>query len=107
MARAPLTGLPTPIERRLVGRYGRTVAGRAGLAAAIKALSVLIRRHPHAALDMAAAAAVKAGRVGVQSLTERLAPMERTRPPSRPLSRRETRRFLKLLRSGQPNLPEM
>jgi hypothetical protein len=101
MARAPLTGLPAPVERRLVARYGQTSAGRIGLAAAVKALTVLIRKHPRAAVDMAAAAALKASRVGVQGLTERLGRLERTEPPRRPLTRREMRRFLKLLRKGR------
>ncbi len=106
MAREPLTGLPGPVERRLVNRYGRTAAGRVGLAAAVKALSVLIRRHPRAAVDMAAAAAVKAGRVGVQGLTDRLGRLERPTPPRRPLSRREVRRFLDVLREAGATPPE-
>ena len=109
MDREPsLTGLPRPVERRLVRRYGKTATGRMTLAAAVKALSVLVRRHPKAALDMAAAAALKAGRVGVQGLTERLGRLERpaAAEPRRPLSRRERRRFLRALRA-QPNLPEI
>jgi len=100
MPRENLTGLPAPLERRLIDRYGRTASGRITLAAAAKALSVLLKRHPRAALDMAAAAAVKAGRVGVHTLVERLehlgAPRQRT-IKRRPLSRPELRRFLRLL----------
>jgi hypothetical protein len=106
MSRPPLTGLPAPVERRLVDRYGRTMTGRIGLAAAVKALSVLIRRHPRAALDMTAAAALKAGRVGVQGLTERLGRLERPATPRRRLSRREMRRFIELLDAEGPPSPK-
>jgi hypothetical protein len=105
MAREPVTGLPRPVERRLMKRYGRTTAGRMGLAAAVKALAVLVKRHPRAALDAAAAAAVSAGRVGVQGLAERLRRYERPDRPRRRLSKRETKAFLRLL--NQPNLPEI
>jgi histone H3/H4 len=108
MQREKLTGLPRPVDRRLARRYGKSATGRMKLAAAAKALSVLLRRHPKAALDMAAAAALAAGRVGVRGLTDRLGRLDRGAPvpePPRPLSRRERRRFLRLLR--QPNLPEI
>ena len=100
MRREALTGLPTPVERRLVARYGRTVPARIALAAAVKALSVLLKRHPRAALDMAAAAAVKAGRVGVHVLVERLEHLETPREPAikrQALSRPEVRRFVRML----------
>ena len=107
-----LTGLPRPVDRRLVRRYGKTATARMKLAAAAKALSVLLRRHPKAALDMAAAAAVAAGRVGVRGLTNRVARLDRhphrpapTEPPRR-LKRSEQRRFLRLLRDW-PNVPEV
>jgi hypothetical protein len=105
------TGLPRPVERRLMKRYGSGTARRMGLAAALKALTVLVKRHPRAALDAAAAAAISAGRVGVQGLTERVARLDRGAAPAarrlRPLSRAERRQFLRLLREDQPNLPEM
>ena len=100
MQRENLTGLPAPLERRLIDRYGRTASGRITLAAAAKALSVLLKRHPGAALDMAAAAAVKAGRVGVHTLAERLEHLATLRPTAikrRPLSRPELRRFVRML----------
>lgn len=108
-----LTGLPRAVELRVLDRYGGTKARRVGIAAIVKALSVLLRRHPRAALDMAAAAALQAGRAGVQEMTGALRRFERAEPQARPatrarpLARREVRRFLKLLRRGQPNLPEM
>jgi hypothetical protein len=103
MRRHALTGLPGPVERRLLDRYGRTAPSRIALAAAVKALTVLLKRHPRAALDMAAAAAIQAGRVGVQGITERLAhlegkPSEVDRPQ---LSRREVRRFIRMLQEKE------
>ena len=100
MSREALTGLPGPVERRLIDGYGRTTSARIRLAATIKALSVLLKRHPGAALDMAAAAAVKAGRVGVHALVERLEHLEPPRQRAikrRPLSRPEVRRFVRML----------
>jgi hypothetical protein len=48
---------------------------------------------------MAAAAALRASRVGIQGLTERLGQLERPAPPPRrPLSKGERRRFLRALR---------
>ena len=72
---------------------------RARHEAALVALRVLVTRHPRAAFDMAAAAALRAGRVGVQTLTERLQPREVPQPiPAvRRLTRREVRRFLKAI----------
>ena len=58
-------------------KYGRTTAGRMKMAAALRALAVLIGRHPRAALDMAGAGLVQAGRVGVQDLTRRLERFDR------------------------------
>ena len=49
--------------------------------AAVKALSVLLKRHPGAALDMAAAAALRASRVGVHTVTERIAKFELEEKP--------------------------
>jgi hypothetical protein len=103
MRRGELTGLPTPIERHLVDRFGRTASARHTLAAAVKALSVLARRHPAAALDMAATAAVKTGRVGVHRLAEKLSlphpdpPVANRQPPSRT----EIRRSLRVLKIEQ------
>ena len=105
MRRGAVTGLPAPVERRLMDRHGRTVPARIALAAAVKALSVLVKRHPGAALDMAAAAAVKAGRVGIHALVERLEPLESSEPRTRKLrrlSRGEVRRFVRMLRDDQP-----
>ena len=97
------SGLPPPLERQLIRRYGRTPAGRMKLAAALKALAVLVRRHPRAMLDMVGSGAVQAARVGVQEVSARVGRYERdeaaaARPPARrPLTRREWRRFRKAL----------
>jgi len=85
--------------------YGRTPGGRIKLAAALKALAVLLRRHPRAALDMASAGVIQAGRAGVHELTDRLRRFEphdepRSRP-RQPLSRREMRQFRKRLKAAQ------
>jgi len=108
MRREALTGLPAPVEKRLINSYGRTARGRISIAAAAKALSVLLRRHPGAALDMAAAAAVKAGRVGVHTLVERLEQLGPARQPTikrRLLRRREVRRFLRMLSERESESP--
>jgi len=100
MRREAITGLPRPLDRRLVKRYGQSTPARIKLAAGMKALSVLLRRHPGAALDMAAAAALKAGQLGVHAMVERLERVptsDQTTPPRRPLSRSEARRFLRML----------
>ena len=77
------SGLPRAIERQLMCRYARTTAGRMTLAAALRALAVLVGRHPRAALDAAGSGLVQAGRVGVQDLTRRLGRYERrTSPPA-------------------------
>jgi hypothetical protein len=93
------SGLPLQVERRLMRHYGRTPAGRIKLAAALRALGVLVRRHPKATLDMLGAGAVQAARVGVQELTHRLSRYDRDEaaPERRRLTPREWRRFRKLL----------
>jgi hypothetical protein len=94
----PGGGRPGPLERRLMRRYGRGTLGRMKVAAGFRALSVLLRRHPRAALDMAGSGLVHAGRVGVRDLTRRLRRYDRSgaRPPAR-LTRREARAFQRLL----------
>jgi hypothetical protein len=93
------TGLPHALERRLIRRYGRSAGGRMRLAAAVRALVVLVRRHPRAALDMAGAGMVQASRTGVRELTARLGRYDRS-PAAAPrarLTRREMRAFRRLL----------
>jgi hypothetical protein len=100
------TGLPHALERRLARRYGRSAGGRMRLAAALRALVVLVRRHPQAALDMARAGMIQASRTGVRELTARLGRYDRSRAASsRPrLTRREMRAFRRLLErdAGRP-----
>jgi hypothetical protein len=91
------SGLPRPVERALMRRYGATTAGRMKAAGVMRALVVLLGRHPRAALDMAGAGLLQASRVGVRDLTRRLARYDReaaTKPPARPpMTRAELRRF--------------
>ena len=78
-------------------RRHRSARSRVAREAGLEALKVLLKRHPRAALDVAAAAAVKAGRVSIQTLTERLRPDEPSAPKVRHLTRAEIRQFLKAL----------
>jgi hypothetical protein len=101
------------LERRLVRRYGRTPGARIRLAAGLRALAVLAGRHPRAMADMVAAGALQAARTGVQELSGRLRGWEEAAPAGaaaaepgaeapRALTRREWRRFRKLLdRAGR------
>jgi hypothetical protein len=93
------TGLPHALERRLVRRYGRSAGGRMRLAAALRALVVLVRRHPRAALDVAGAGMIQASRTGMRELTARLGSYDRSvaAAPRPRLTRREMRAFRRLL----------
>jgi hypothetical protein len=93
------TGLPHALERRLVRHYGRSAGGRMRLAAALRALVVLVRRHPRAALDVAGAGMIQASRTGVRELTARLSRCDRSQAAGlRPrLTKREMRKFQRLL----------
>jgi hypothetical protein len=56
------SGLPKPIERRLVSPYSGTFLGRIGAAAVVRALGVLLRKHPRAALHIVGAGALQAAK---------------------------------------------
>jgi hypothetical protein len=56
------SGLPKPIEQRLVSPYSDTFLGRVGAAAVVRALGVLVRKHPRAALHIAGAGALQAAK---------------------------------------------
>lgn len=84
------------LERRMMRRYGRGPLGRMKVAASFRALSVLLRRHPRAALDMAGSGLVHAARVGLRDLTGRLRRYDR--PPVNGGRRRPTRAELRRLR---------
>ena len=92
-------GLPRALERRLARRYGQSAGRRVRLAAALRAIVVLVRRHPRAALDMAGAGIVQASRTSVRELAARLGRYDRSAAarPRRPLTRRELRAFRRLL----------
>jgi hypothetical protein len=93
------SGLPRHVERQLMRHYGQTPAGRIRLAAVLRALGVLARRHPKATLDALGAGAVQAARTGVRELNQRLSRYdEESSVPERTLlTRRERRRFRRLL----------
>jgi hypothetical protein len=55
-------------------RYGKSATGRIGTAAVLRALAVLIRRHPGAAFDMLGAGITEAGRSGVAELKDKFSP---------------------------------
>lgn len=102
MAKAPRrpppqarSGLPGPLERRLLKPYCGSATGRVGASAVLRALSVLVRRHPRAALDALWAGAVQAGRTGLQEARHTLAPPSQPAdPPLPPGEREEARREL-------------
>ena len=80
-----------------------SASSRIARAVALRGLSVLLRRHPRAALDVAAASAVRAGQVGLHVLAERIQPVA-TPQPAPSLTRREAKRLLRSLgwRQDQP-----
>lgn len=66
-------------RRRALGRLGLGPFGRIGAAAALEAGARLVRRHPRAALDAAAAGLTAAARSGLGELTAWLDPAPRDR----------------------------
>jgi hypothetical protein len=75
------------LERAVVHHYGRSAGKRIGLTALLAAVGVLVRRHPRAALHMAAAGMAGAGRAGLHELKQ-LAPGHADDAPPPPLDRR-------------------
>jgi hypothetical protein len=91
------SGLPPVLERALMRRYGRTAAGRMRAAGALRALGVLLRRHPKAAAEALGAGVLRAGRVGVADLAARLS-KRAPRPARQPRpTRAELRRLRRVL----------
>ena len=76
--------LPEALESRLLKPFAGSAGSRIGASAALKALKVLVRRHPEAALDMAGAAALQAGRAGVSEIRKALGKTPRTPGSDRP-----------------------
>lgn len=66
------SGLPRPVERLLMRPYAETAKGRIGASATLRALSVLVRKHPKAAFDMLRAGATQAGRTGLGEIKGKL-----------------------------------
>jgi hypothetical protein len=101
------SGLPKPLERRLLKPYADTMMHRMEAAAAVRALGVLIRKHPRAALDMLGSGLAQAGRVGIKELkrkfsraprkAERPAPIEAPRPEMAKLTKKELRKLCRAL----------
>ena len=68
------SGLPKPLERRLIRPYADTFLHRVGAAAAVRALGVLVRKHPRTALELLGAALAQAGRTGLAEVKRKVAP---------------------------------
>ena len=68
------SGLPKPVERLLMRPYAGSARGRIGASATLRALGVLVRRHPKAAFDMLRAGAAQAGRIGLGEIKGKLFP---------------------------------
>lgn len=99
------SGLPKPLERRLLRAYADTALHRMGAAAVLRALGVLVRKHPGAAFDAARAAIAQAGRVGYGELKHALlGRREQPSPESPRLGKRKLRRLRKML-DGEATAP--
>jgi hypothetical protein len=85
------------LERAIAERYGVSARGRIGLAALLGAVSVLIRKHPGAAVHAVGAGLASAGRA---TLTEagRLATRPLRRKRRIRLARRDRRALLRYLK---------
>jgi hypothetical protein len=66
--------LPQPIERMVLRRYKGSAGSRLGAAVTLRALGVLLRDHPKAALDMAGAGLAQAGRSGFEEVKKAVLP---------------------------------
>ena len=65
--------LPRPVERRLLKPYAGSALGRVTSGSALRALSVLVRKHPKAALHVFASGTATAGRIGWSEVRHKLA----------------------------------
>jgi hypothetical protein len=63
------TGLPRSLERRLLKPYADTLFGRIWSAGALRSVSVLLRRHPRAALHVVGSGVLQAGKAGIEEIT--------------------------------------
>jgi hypothetical protein len=66
------TGLPRPLEHLLLKPYADTLFGRIWSAGTLRSISVLVRRYPRAALHVAGAGAVQAGKAGAEEVSHLL-----------------------------------
>ena len=55
-------------------RYGKSPAGRIAASSMLRAVGVLIRHHPKAALDMAGSGLKEAGRSGIKEIKKAMQP---------------------------------
>ena len=76
--------LPRRIERRLLRRYATSAFGRIGSTAVLRALSVLVRRHPRAALDAASAGFAQAARTTFHEIKQAVVPTKKPKPVDLP-----------------------
>jgi hypothetical protein len=74
--------LPKPVERRLLRPYADSAVGRIASGGALRALSVLVRKHPKAALHVLASGAAAASRIGWGDLKQKLASLIGREGPS-------------------------
>ncbi|WP_254027226.1 hypothetical protein [Mesorhizobium ventifaucium] len=64
--------MPKFVERRLLQPYSDTILHRVEGAAAVRALGVLIRKHPRTALDMLGSGLAQAGLVGIREIKNKI-----------------------------------
>ncbi|WP_309085300.1 hypothetical protein [Chelativorans sp.] len=100
------SGLPKPIERRLIRPHAETAAGRVGASAAVRALGVLLRKHPRAALDMFGAALAQAAHAGAGEVKRKFRkknPADDAPPEPPKLDKRKLKELEKALREERRN----
>ncbi|WP_420962378.1 hypothetical protein [Brucella sp. IR073] len=81
------SGLPHFLEKRLAGNTGDSAFARMMAAGKLRAIGVLVRKHPRAVFDALSAGIWQAGRVGVDELLAAVASKRvRTENPELDLS---------------------
>ena len=95
------SGLPKPIERRLVSPYSETFLGRIGAAAVVRALGVLVRKHPRAALHIAGAGVLQAAKTSYAETKKALfsTSQESAEKESRPVTKIDKKKLKALRRA--------
>jgi len=90
------SGLLPALERRLMRRAGTKTGRRMKTAAVLRAVGVLLRRHPMVAAEMVGAGLAQAGRVGLADLRDHFRTADAAADPT-PLTRAEVDQFRRLL----------